>query len=35
VPLGETLEPDPDRHETYRKALERQRRLYDAVFGGL
>lgn len=31
APLGETVEPDPDRHEIYRKALERQRRLYDAV----
>jgi gluconokinase len=34
VPLGETFEPDPERHEIYRKALERQRRLYDAVLGG-
>jgi gluconokinase len=34
APLGETFEPDPDSHETYRKALERQRRLYDAVLGG-
>jgi gluconokinase len=33
VPLGETFEPDPDRHEIYRKAIERQRRLYDAVLG--
>src|SRR5215210_1230813 len=31
APLGETFEPDPSRHEIYRKALERQRRLYDAV----
>jgi gluconokinase len=31
APLGETFEPDPDRHEIYRKALERQRRLYEAV----
>ena len=31
VPLGETFEPDPARHETYRNALERQRRLYEAV----
>jgi gluconokinase len=34
VPLGETFEPDPDRHEVYTRALERQRRLYDAVLGG-
>jgi gluconokinase len=34
APLGETFEPDPDRHEIYRKALERQRRFYDAVLGG-
>jgi gluconokinase len=34
APPGETFEPDPDRHETYHKALERQRRLYDAVLGG-
>jgi gluconokinase len=34
APLGETFEPDPDRHEIYRKALERQRGLYDAVLGG-
>jgi gluconokinase len=33
VPLGETFEPDPGRHEVYRRALERQRRLYDAVIG--
>ncbi len=33
APLGETFEPDPERHEIYRKALERQRRLYDAVLG--
>jgi gluconokinase len=31
---GETFEPDPDRHEIYRMALERQRRLYDSVLGG-
>jgi gluconokinase len=31
APLGETFEPDPDRHEIYRKALERQRRLYEKV----
>jgi gluconokinase len=34
APLGETYEPDPERHEVYRKAIERQRRLYDAVLGG-
>ncbi|MBA3491899.1 MAG: gluconokinase [Rubrobacteraceae bacterium] len=34
APLGETFEPDPDRHEIYMRALERQRRLYDAVLGG-
>jgi gluconokinase len=34
VPLGETFEPDPSRHEVYRRALERQSRLYDAVLGG-
>jgi gluconokinase len=34
APLGETFEPDPDRHEIYRNALERQRRLYDSVLGG-
>ncbi len=33
APLGETFEPDPDRHRAYRPALERQRRLYDAVLG--
>ena len=32
-PSGETFEPDPERHNIYRKALERQRRLYDAVLG--
>ncbi|WP_266096266.1 gluconokinase [Rubrobacter tropicus] len=31
APLGETFEPDPARHETYSNALERQRRLYEAV----
>jgi gluconokinase len=35
VPLGETFEPDPDHHEVYREALERQRRLYNAVLGSL
>ena len=34
VHLGETFEPDPDRHEIYRKALQRQRELYDAVLDG-
>jgi gluconokinase len=34
APPGETFEPDPDRHDIYRKALERQRRLYDALLGG-
>ena len=34
APLGETFEPDPGRHEIYIRALERQRRLYDAVLGG-
>jgi gluconokinase len=33
APLGETFRPDPDRHEIYREALNRQRRLYDAVLG--
>ena len=33
APLGETYEPDPERHEIYRTALERQRRLYKAVLG--
>lgn len=33
APLGETVEPDAGRHEVYRKALERQRSLYDAVVG--
>lgn len=32
--LGETFQPDPDRHETHREALTRQRRLYEAVIGG-
>jgi gluconokinase len=34
VPPGETFESNPDRHEIYRKALVRQRRLYDTVLGG-
>jgi gluconokinase len=33
APLGETFEPDPERHAIYREALERQRRLYEAVLG--
>jgi gluconokinase len=33
APLGETFEPDPERHEIYREALARQRRLYEAVLG--
>jgi gluconokinase len=33
APLGETFEPDPGRHELYREALARQRRLYEAVLG--
>ncbi len=31
APLGETHQPDRGRHEVYRRALERQRKLYDAV----
>src|SRR5215207_2674131 len=31
--LADTFEPDPGHHETYRRAIERQRRLYDAVLG--
>ncbi len=34
APLGETFEPDPERHQVYMEALARQRRLYDAVLGG-
>ena len=34
APLGETAHPDPTRHETYRAALARQRRLYDATVRG-
>jgi gluconokinase len=33
APLGETFEPDPERHEIYREARGRQRRLYEAVLG--
>jgi gluconokinase len=35
VPLGETFEPNPEHHEVYREALQRQRKLYDAVLVGL
>jgi gluconokinase len=34
APPGKTFHPNPDHHNTYRQALERQRRLYDAVLGG-
>ena len=34
APLGETADPDPACHETYRAALARQRRLYDATIEG-
>jgi gluconokinase len=33
APLEETFEPAPERHAIYREALERQRRLYEAVLG--
>jgi gluconokinase len=33
APLGETFQPDPERHEIYLEALTRQRRLYEAVLG--
>ena len=33
APLGKVFDPDPERHEVYREALARQRRLYDAVLG--
>ena len=33
APFGETIKPDPEHHEIYRKALARQRRLYSAVLG--
>ena len=33
APLGETVEPDEGRYEAYRRALERQRDLYEAVVG--
>jgi gluconokinase len=35
APLADTFEPDPERHAIYREALERQRRLYEAVLGAL
>lgn len=31
APLGDTVKPDLGRHRIYRKALERQKRLYDAL----
>ncbi|HEX6709808.1 MAG TPA: gluconokinase [Rubrobacter sp.] len=31
APLGETFEPDPARHDIYLEAIQRQRRLYEAV----
>ena len=34
VPLEETYHPNPESHETYRRALIRQRHLYEAVLGG-
>ncbi len=34
APLGETHEPDQERHEVYRGALERQKGLYEAVMRG-
>jgi gluconokinase len=33
APLGETFQPDPERHEIYLEALTRQRRLYQALLG--
>jgi gluconokinase len=33
APLGETFEPDAERHAIYREALDRQRHLYEAVLG--
>ena len=33
APLGETYSPDEAHHEMYQEALERQRRVYDAVLG--
>src|SRR5215211_3540678 len=34
APPGKTFHPNPDRHNTYRQALQRQRRLYEVVLGG-
>ena len=34
APLGETFEPGEGRHETYQRALERQRKLYETVVQG-
>jgi gluconokinase len=31
APPGKTFTPNPTHHNTYRQALERQRRLYDDV----
>jgi gluconokinase len=31
APLGRTFEPDPDAHEAYTAALERQQALYERV----
>jgi gluconokinase len=31
APLGETFEPNSERHEIYRSALARQRKLYEAA----
>ncbi|MEJ7819458.1 MAG: gluconokinase [Rubrobacteraceae bacterium] len=31
APLGDTIDPDPQAHKTYRAALQRQRQLYKAV----
>ena len=31
APLGETFEPDFERHDVYRSALARQRKLYDVA----
>jgi gluconokinase len=33
APPGKTFNPNPDRHNTYRQALERQHRLYEDVLG--
>lgn len=33
APLGQTFEPDPERHAIYRESLGRQRQLYEAVIG--